>query len=331
VRARYWNESLKMFQDHPLVGVGAGGYATARPRYRNDLLDVRHAHGYVFQTLADLGIAGMALSLLALVAWAVSAARATGLRRADRGRPYTPERIGLLTMVTVVVIFGVHSFVDWTWFVPGNAIVALVCAAWVAGRGPLRRNAAAELRPPLRLSFDRPRVAIGAAAVLVALLTAWAAWQPLRSLNETNDVLSELEAGHLDAARAQAITAHNRDPLALDPLTVLAIVETRRGDKPAALRAIEQEVQLQPANTESWLRLADFQLNQLKKPKEALHSLGAALYLDPRNPTTITAYLQVRRRVTGRKAAVPPIAQPGQATTPGAPGAAAPAQPPGTQ
>jgi hypothetical protein len=70
---------------------------------------------------------------------------------------------------------------------------------------------------------------------------------------------------------------------------------------------------------------------------DALRSLGAALYLDPRNPATISAYLQVKRRVTGKKAAVPPI-QPGQAgsapATPGAPtepGAAAPAQPPGTQ
>jgi tetratricopeptide (TPR) repeat protein len=335
VRARYWNESLKMFRDHAWVGVGAGGYATLRPRYRNDLLDVRHAHGYVFQTLADLGILGMALSLLALVAWAVSAARATGLRRADRGRPYTPERIGLLTMVTVVVIFGVHSFVDWSWFVPGDALPALLCAAWLAGRGPLRRNAAAEERPPLRLSLDRVRVPVAAAAVVVALLAAWAAWQPLRSLNASNDGLSRLEAGDIKGARAEALAAHDRNPLALDPLTVLAIVEVRRGDKAAALRAVEQEVELQPANTEAWLRLADFQLNQAKKPKDALRSLGAALYLDPRNPSTISAYLQVKRRVTGKKAAVPPIqpgqAAPGQPTTPGAPGAAAPAQPPGTQ
>jgi O-antigen ligase len=339
VRARYWNESLKMFKDHPWAGVGAGGYATVRPRYRNDLLDVRHAHGYVFQTLSDLGILGLALSLLALVAWAVSAARAAGLRRADRGRPFTPERIGLLTMVTVVVIFGVHSFVDWTWFVPGNALPALVCAAWVVGRGPLRRNAAAEVREPLRPRFDRSRTLIGATAVLVALLAAWAAWQPLRSLNASNDGLARLESGDLAGARAEALSAHDRNPLALDPLTVLAIVEVRRGDKKAALRAIEQEVQLQPANTEAWLRLADFQLNQLAKPKDALRSLGAALYLDPRNPSTISAYLQVKRRVTGKKAAVPPI-QPGQAgaapatppaAAPSDPGAAAPAQPPGTQ
>jgi cytochrome c-type biogenesis protein CcmH/NrfG len=38
----------------------------------------------------------------------------------------------------VVLIFGVHSAIDWTWFVPANAATALLCAGWMAGRGPLR-------------------------------------------------------------------------------------------------------------------------------------------------------------------------------------------------
>ena len=44
----------------------------------------------------------------------------------------------MLSMLCLVVVFGVHSTVDWTWFVPGDACVALLCAGWLAGRGPLR-------------------------------------------------------------------------------------------------------------------------------------------------------------------------------------------------
>ena len=73
--------------------------------------------------------------------WILAAMTATGLRPRDRGKPFDPERIGLLTMASVVVVFGVHSFIDWTWFVPGNACVALLCAAWVVGRGPLAARA----------------------------------------------------------------------------------------------------------------------------------------------------------------------------------------------
>ena len=80
VRARYWNESLKAFRDHLWRGVGAGGYATVRPRYRQDEIDVRHAHGYVMQVAADLGIIGLAASLALLASWLASALSATGLR-----------------------------------------------------------------------------------------------------------------------------------------------------------------------------------------------------------------------------------------------------------
>ena len=50
VRARYWDEALRIFQDNVAGGVGAGGYATVRKRYRTADPAVRHAHGYVVQT-----------------------------------------------------------------------------------------------------------------------------------------------------------------------------------------------------------------------------------------------------------------------------------------
>jgi hypothetical protein len=151
VRARYWNEALEIFQAHPALGAGAAGYETARLRYRTQPLDVRQAHGYIVQTLADLGIVGLLITLALLVAWMAAAGRPTHpfnrrwtLQRSPpslgwRHAPvaYTPERIGLLSALCVVVVFGVHSFADWTWYVPGNACVALLCAGWLAGRGCL--------------------------------------------------------------------------------------------------------------------------------------------------------------------------------------------------
>ena len=61
VRARYWSEALDIHATEPLLGTGAGAYATVRTRFRDDTLAVRHAHGYVVQTLADLGWAGLAV------------------------------------------------------------------------------------------------------------------------------------------------------------------------------------------------------------------------------------------------------------------------------
>jgi O-antigen ligase len=296
VRARYWNEALKMWKGHPGKGVGAGGYATLRPRYRQDDLDVRHAHGYVVQTLADLGVAGMLVSVALLGFWLVAATSAVGRRR---GLPYTPERIGLLTMLTVVVIFGVHSFVDWTWFVPGTAVIALVCAGWLAGRGPLLPepvagggNLVARMRAGLR---DPVRAGMAGAALLVALIAAWATWQPLRSQNAQDDALAALEHKDIKAARADTQAAQDRNPLAVEPLFVRAVVEQQAGDQAAARRALEDAVKLQPTNSEPWLRLANYDLNVAHDPAQAEAALGPALYLDPRSSTGIALYLQAQR------------------------------------
>src|SRR5205085_11487469 len=130
-----------------------GTFSTARTHFRTDTVAAHHAHGYAVQVLAELGLLGAAASLLALLAWSLAAARAGGARprvpaalvRAIRRRPppaagassstastavlpapgfralpFTPERIAVLTLIAGVLVFGVHSLVDWTWFIPGT-------------------------------------------------------------------------------------------------------------------------------------------------------------------------------------------------------------------
>ena len=55
-------------------------------------------------------------------------------------------------MIAVVVAFGAHSLIDWTWFVPGTIVPALLLAGWVAARGP---DAAAAGRAPARAPARR--------------------------------------------------------------------------------------------------------------------------------------------------------------------------------
>jgi tetratricopeptide (TPR) repeat protein len=294
VRARYWNEALKIFKDHPFKGVGVGGYATARPRYRADKLEVRHAHGYVVQVLADLGLLGLAVSLAALAAWIVAALRTTALRRRPGPEPPSAERVALIALTSIVIVFGVHSFVDWTWFVPGNACVGLLCAAWVAGHGG--RPGAVSLRPPGLRAISPARALAAAGVIVTALIAAWSIWQPLRAANAGDDALAALEAGNIPKARADALAAHDRNPLSPEPLYVLSAVEAAGGRNSKALDALEEAVHLQPSNPETWLRLADFELNSLNRPSAAVRHLSASLYLDPRSTTALQSFLDASRR-----------------------------------
>ncbi len=303
VRARYWNEALKIFRDHPWIGVGVGGYQVARLRYRNDNLDVQHAHGYVVQVLADRGIVGIVLSLAALAALALAVGQATGLRRGGATMRTTPERVALMTLASMLLVFGVSSFVDWTWFIPGVTIPVLLAGGWLAGRGPLEPGP----RPPRRLLArvraglgERLRVQAALAAVVIAVAAAWAAWQPQRSIDAGNAALDAATASppNIPKARKLASTAHERDPLSVDPYLVQAAVETKAGNDKLARGALEQAVRLQPANPKTWVALASFQLDRLHDAKLAKRTLQPALYLDPRSREAIAVLLRANRDLT---------------------------------
>ncbi|HEY7831559.1 MAG TPA: O-antigen ligase family protein [Solirubrobacteraceae bacterium] len=301
VRARYWNEALEVFSEHPVLGAGADGYATARLRHRTVPLDVHHAHGFIVQTLADLGLVGLALILALLATWLAAAGRATHPfnRRWQNWRwrriqaPYTPERIGLLSMLCVVLTFGIHSLVDWTWYFPGDACVALLCAGWLAGRGPLNGDAAlpvTEQRDTTARSAQdpqiapwwrnpSPRLALAAAVLVCSLLAVWAQWQPLRSFDAANDASALLSHDPRGARRA-AQQAVNRDPLSVQALFTLAAVQQNSGESAQARATLQRAVRLQPSNPQTWVALGEYDL-QARDAANALNELRAAIYLNP--------------------------------------------------
>jgi tetratricopeptide (TPR) repeat protein len=304
VRARYWKEAFQVFDAHPVLGSGAGGYATAHLRYETQTLEVKHAHGFIVQTLADLGLVGLVLALALLFAWMAAAGRPThlfnrrwsgwrawlelrsgeppGWRRL-RGREltsFTPERIGMLSMLCLVVVFGAHSLIDWTWYVPGNACVALLCAGWLAGRGELvpATGAAISRRAP-RTALSATRIAIAGAVLVAALLAMWSQWQPQRSEEAAQQADALLAAHDPRAASAAANTAIARDPLSVEALLTLANVQQASGQPALARATLERAVRLQPSNPQTWLALG--QHDGTSDPVAAVTELRAAIYLDP--------------------------------------------------
>jgi hypothetical protein len=319
VRARYWKEALQVFDAHPVLGAGASSYQTARQRFRAETLEVRHAHGFVVQTLADLGLVGLVLALGLLATWMAAAGRATHpynrrwaswrswLRLREGGRPgwrrrpvpYTPERIGMLSMLTLVVVFGAHSLIDWTWYVPGDACAALLCAGWLAGRGPLGATAAGQApaapdadglarassapsNPVLaRLeSLGHLRVAVAVAVLVAALLAAWSQWQPQRSEDARQHALALL-ARDPRAATDAAQTAVSRDPLSAEALMTLAYVQEVTGHPTLARATLQRAVRLQPSSAKTWLALGRYDVS--RDPRAAVNELQAAIYLNPQS------------------------------------------------
>jgi hypothetical protein len=203
----------------------------------------------------------------------------------------------MLSMLCLVVVFGAHSLIDWTWYVPGCAVAALLSAGWLAGRGSLTAAVAppapdrgpaggeAARRPdgrhPVVVAVQRlgyARVSLAGAVIVAALLAAWSQWQPQRSEDARQQALALLARNPRAAADA-ANAAVSRDPLSAEALMTLAKVQQVSGQPAASHTTLERAVRLQPSNPQTWLALGRDDLPT--NPRAAVQELQAAIYLNP--------------------------------------------------
>jgi hypothetical protein len=290
-RAHYWRVALRIGEHHPVAGVGALGFSTAQTRYggatANDF-QVKHAHGYLFETFADFGAIGVAVSLALLLAWIVAALRTFELRWVGRGReapraPPTParvaERTGVVALLAIAVTFGVHSLIDWTWFIPGDAVLALACAGWLAGRGPL--SASVGRRGERRaLSHSPGAIAMIAGIAVFAVAAVWGIAQPLRASDSYFAATAAAIRGDTGAAINDARGAASENPVWTDPLVLLSSLYFRGGDPALARAQLIEAVSRQPGNPQSWGYLGCFDLAAHRAT--ATSELDHAFVLDPR-------------------------------------------------
>jgi MFS family permease len=305
-RGKYWREAFRVFEDRPLEGVGAGAFEKARLRHRIDQSVTQHAHGWIPQTMADLGLIGLLVTTLLLLAWGLAALSATGLlprrlMRANRDdaplprRDWNADRIALVTLLLVPVVFGVQSLLDWTWFIQAPTAIALIGAGFLAGRGPLGADERAEPREtPVRP--DRFRIGGAVVAVGTALLLAWTIWQPEASDRATNEALALADERKFDEAIAKTEDAEDLNPLTPDPLLVRAAVDTAANRVDEAQESLERAVILFPGDPQTWYRLAAFELGTRDAPEQALETIRGAFYLNPHSAPARNLFLDARAR-----------------------------------
>jgi tetratricopeptide (TPR) repeat protein len=252
---------------------------------------VGDAHSYVIETFADFGLLGLAISLALLVAWALATRRAL-LAPAARARERLAERGGLAALLGVTVTFGISSLIDWTWFIPGVTVPAMLCAGWLAGRGPLAEPIG-RLPRARRLANAPGAGAAIVGVVTLALAAAWFVWQPLRSADADASAVRAMLAGDGATALADARAAVASDPESADALSTLSAVYAGLGNLSSARAQLVKATAVQPDNPATWLALAQFDLHHAR-PAGAVQALQAALRLDPHSTQTQAMLAQAR-------------------------------------
>jgi hypothetical protein len=114
-RYDYWRVAVRAFEAEPVHGVGAGGWAVYWLRYRTISEFAQDAHSLPIQTLAELGLVGVALLLAFLGGIGWTALRAL---RSAPALAYGP--------IAALVTYFAHAPLDWDWEMPAVTIVAMV-------------------------------------------------------------------------------------------------------------------------------------------------------------------------------------------------------------
>ncbi|MEA2364200.1 MAG: hypothetical protein QOD71_3345 [Thermoleophilaceae bacterium] len=117
-RYRYWDVALRSFADHPLAGLGSGGFYVEWLKERDRVDRSGDAHSLYLETAAELGVVGFALLVLFLGGVIAALVK---LYRIDPG--------AAAGLAGGLAAWACHAGLDWDWEMPAATLPALLLAA----------------------------------------------------------------------------------------------------------------------------------------------------------------------------------------------------------
>jgi O-antigen ligase len=234
-----------------VFGRGAGSYQSWWMEHASLPLFVRDAHSLWLETLAELGLVGLLLLVIAIgTAFVAAIAR---LGRLGQDRPLVAAMAGVLAA------FVVAAGIDWMWELSIVGLVAMVALGILVGRATAGspRSAVGSRQSavgrPLRRRMLRPAgVGVALAAVLFAAV-------PMLAQNRLEDSQAAVARGDAAGAIEAADDARAMEPWASTPYLQLALLEEQQGNLGAANRHIEDALERDRSDWSTWLVAARVQ------------------------------------------------------------------------
>jgi O-Antigen ligase len=263
IRHTLWEAAFDAFETDPLRGTGAGTFEYVWNRDPRRDAPVRDAHSLYVETLAEVGLPGLILIVLALGSLLVTALRAP-FRQPDAAAAGAAAGCAI-----ALLVFCVTAGVDWMWELTAVTSLGLICGGLAAVAGA---RAGARLRLPVRI-----------AAGLLALL--WLAVQlpVLVGATEVRASQRAIEAGRVADAVSDATTAVDAQPWAASGYLQRALVLERAGLLRRAAVDAGRATRKEPTNWHTWLILGRIEAERGREPA-ALRAARRARALNPRSP-----------------------------------------------
>ncbi len=284
-RYDYWRIAWHLWEEHPLLGVGAGNYPRPYYELRSTTEDIQQPHSVELQSLSELGLVGALLlaALIAGVGWG-----ALRMRRAAARSPLS--RALMVGGLGAFVAWLAQTSVDWMHLLPGLTAIAIAGAAVLVrprrrpNEAAARGNEASASVVGHHLPSSRTAAALSAAAVLATLVIAGASLsrQGLADLYRTH-AQNELEARPA-AALSDANRSLSIDSDAAETYYVKASALAHFNQGPAAQAALRQALTHEPGNFVTWALLGDIAVRE-RRLGQAKRDYTRAHRLNPRDVT----------------------------------------------
>lgn len=280
-RYQFWSAAVDAFKAHPFHGIGAAGYEAYWDQHGSLAVTVRDAHSLFLESMAELGVVG-----LALVLGFLGFAAGSGFRR----RP-TRSRGGALGVALAILVTGIVSAaIDWTWELSACFGLVVLAAAVLTGPATLpKQPALTAVSPPVngggaRFSRGRPaRFGLGVATLLVGWVAIWAGGTVFLTEVRLADSRSAASDRNFASAAQAARDASTLEPWAAGPRLQLALVEELDGDLPAANRDLSEAIQRSPRDWQLWFVRARLEV-KTGDVEGGQRALARARQLNPRAP-----------------------------------------------
>ena len=263
-RLAWWEEAVRVAADHPARGSGAGTFALARRRHREDATPVSQPHSVPLQLLADLGAIGLALGLLVACGAAVGIVR--GLRRTTASeRPAAAALACLVARLRGARPRGLRPRLP-----RGDGAYPRCDRRAPRGGETCRRRSASACRVSSR-SAPSPRPP----------------WPPSRCRRSPSVTPSGRSrpwtrgGSRMPSTRqiAPACSTRSRRPR----FRRRALAADAEGDRRAAVAWYEQATDLQPENPDVWFDLGLYHVVATEDQCAAYQALNRSYTLDPRS------------------------------------------------
>jgi hypothetical protein len=261
-RYQFWEAAVDAAREKPLTGIGPGSYEFWWAKNGSLPWFVRNAHSLYMETLAELGVVGLAL-VLGFLAFVLAA----GVQAARRVRYHAPAGAAA---TAALAAFATSAALDWIWQVPAVPVAFLVLAGALVSAGARARSGPA--RP-----WSRVALVVASVAATIPLVMLAASASSVRA--------SQLDAqrGKLDAGLESAQRAADFQPSAASPRLQQALVMELQRNFAAAAVSAEAATKRDPSDWRNWLVLARIR-GENGDAAGAVAAYRRARALNPRSP-----------------------------------------------